>query len=211
MNDTNSNCLNYNTKNFNIQQLTRLREDSCYLAHNSKKIQKPGDYSTTNYKDCDCKAPNTKQLSLEQPVTFYRDGYGWTSNNGCNIDDDSRLRNSRNLTNYNEINQLYQRPYLTVPYMGRGAGNVCKESNLRSSEDTYQNRPCNNLAGVHIDRTTPQLDCIKNTIQDPIHLIPEDNDCDWVRGGQPSRQIIRNQDYLEKCGFKYNGKMWIRD
>ena len=32
--------------------------------------------------------------------------YGWTSNNGCNIDNDSKLRNARNLTNLREINQL---------------------------------------------------------------------------------------------------------
>ena len=52
--------------------------------------------------------------------------------------------------------------------------------------------------------------CIKESIQNAIHIIPEENDCSWVRGGQPSRQIIRNADYLKKCGYKYNGKLWIR-
>lgn len=204
------NCSKYDNKNFNIQNLTRIKEDKCYLTQNDKMISKPGMYSLTNFKDCECRAPNTKSLSLQNPSTFYRDGYGWTSNKGCNIDDDSTFRNSRNLTNLRNINTLYQRPYLTVPYMGRGSGNVCTESNLRSSEDTFQNRPCNNLAGITINRNIPQLDCIKDNIQNPIHLIPEVNDCNWIRGGQPSRQIIRNKEYLEKCGFKYNGKLWIR-
>ena len=205
-----TNCIDYNFKNFNIQQLTRLKQDNCYLNKNENTIIKPGEYYTKNFKDCECNAKITKNLSLEQPLTYYRDGFGWTSQNGCNIDKDSILRNSRNLTNYRDINQLQARPFLTVPYMGRGIGNVCDESILRNSEDTFQNRPCNNLAGVHIDRNVPQLPCIKTTIQNPIHIIPEDSDCTWLRGGQPSRQIIRNSDYLEKCGFKYNGKLWIR-
>ena len=42
-------------------------------------------------------------------------------------------------------------------------------------------------------------------------LVPEDNDKTRVRGGQPSRQVIRNKDYLNKCGFNYNGKYWERN
>ena len=91
-----------------------------------------------------------KELSLQQPPPF-TDGYGWTSDNGCNIDNDSKLRNARNLTDEREINQLLTRPS-AVPYMGRGVGNVCEESNLRTGEDTFQNRPCNNLAESMLDQ-----------------------------------------------------------
>ena len=208
MNDLN--CLETSKANFNIQQLTRLNEDKCYVDYSTNTSSQPGIYSTTNFKDCECSAPNTEELSLQQPVVQYKDGYGWTSSEGCNIDNDSYLRNARNLTNYREINQLFRRSYNTVPYMGKGHGDINKENSLRSSEDTYQNRPCNNLAGIHIDRNIPQIPCIKESIQNVIHIIPEENDCNWVRGGQPSRQIIKNADYLKKCGYKYNGKLWIR-
>ena len=164
-----------------------------------------------NYNDCTCEALYTKELSLQSPALFFKDGYGWTSRDGCNIDKDSKLRNADNLTNKREINQLFTRPYSTVPYMGRGEGDVCTESKLRSAEDTSQKRPCNNLAGIYIDRFTPQLPCIRQNIQNPRNLIPEDTDRAWVRGGQPSRQIIRNKNYLKKCGFKYNGKLWQKN
>ena len=118
------------------------------------------------------------------------------------------MRNGDRLTNKREINQLFTRPYATVPYMGRGEGDVCTESKLRNAEDTSQNRPCNNLAGIYIDRFVPQLPCVRQSVQNPKNLIPEDTDRTWVRGGQPSRQIIRNKNYLKKCGFSYNGKLW---
>ena len=40
------------------------------------------------------------------------------------------------------------------------------------------------------------------------HIIDENHG--WVRSGVPSRQMIRNKDYLEKCGYKYDGKQWIK-
>ena len=196
--------------NFNIQQLTRLKEDKCYLENEKKNSAKIGLYQTTNYKDCECLAPNVSKTSLEYPSHYYRDGYGWTSNKGCNIDNDSKLRNNDNLTNKNNINQLFQRPYLTVPYMGRGIGDVCLETRLKYNEDTSQSKSCNTLSGIYINRYTPQIPCIKENIQKVSNLIPEENDDNWIRGGQPSRQIIRNKDYLEKCGYTYNGKMWIK-
>jgi len=204
-------CINYYTNKFNIQELTRLKEDSCYKANRTNEAIKPGNYHTTNYHDCICNAPATKDLSLQQPSTFYKDGYGWVSNKGCSVDNDSILRNSRNLTNQREIHQLFTRFELTTPYMGRGNNDCCVESILRPGETTLQQKSCNSLSGVFIDRYTPQLSCIRENIQNPKNIIPENSDPSWVRGGQPSRQIIRNKDYLHKCGFNYNGKYWARN
>jgi hypothetical protein len=205
------NCSSYEDKGFGIQNRARLREDGCYIDTRYKQSERPGLYQITNFHDCDCEAPHTKQVSLEQPIILHRDGHGWTSIKGCNVDNDSDLRNARNLTNPRLIQQLYQRPYLSVPYMGRGVGDVCQETYLRPGEATYQSRPCNNLAGIHIEQQyLPQLPCISENIQNPIHIIPEDNDQAWLRGGQPSRQVIRNTDYLNRCGYSYDGKFWKR-
>tara|TARA_B100000575_G_scaffold293962_1_gene307262 strand:- start:4684 stop:5310 length:627 start_codon:yes stop_codon:yes gene_type:complete len=204
------NCIEYCNGSFGIQGLTRLKQDKCYLEKHNVEITKPGIYHTRNLHDCHCEAPFTKNLSLQQPSTFYRDGFGWTSNDGCNIDNDSSIRNSHNLTNTREIHQLRERMFLTVPYMGRGEGNSCIESVLRPGEDTMQQKSTNSLSGAFIDRYTPQLPCIRDNVQNPDNIIPENSDPAWLRGGQPSRQIIRNKDYLQKCGFSYTGKYWAK-
>ena len=206
-----SNCINYcENSEFGIQGLTRLREDACFLKRNKSDIGYGGKYMTRNNHDCNCEAPYTKEMSLQQPSTFYRDGIGWTSNDGCNIDNDSELRNARNLTNLKEVHQLFERPHLTTPFKGRGRGNATIESDIRGGETTMQHRSCNSLSGVFIDRYVPQLPCIRNNIQNPNNIIPENSDPSWLRGGQPSRQIIRNKDYLNKCGYSYNGKYWVK-
>lgn len=150
------NCIQYCSGKFGIQGLTRLSQDSTYANRRDSESSKPGTYQSRNLHDCNCEAPYTKELSLQHPDTYYRDGNGWTSNNGCNIDNDSKLRNSRNLTNTKEIHQLMERPFLTVPYMGRGEGNTCIESSIRPGEHTMQHKSTNSLSGTHIDRYTPQ-------------------------------------------------------
>jgi len=205
-----NNCIEYCSKNFEIHGLTRLREDSDYRARKQQDSLIPGNYSVSNYHDCHTEAPYTKELSLQQAGTFYRDGHGWTSTDGTNVDNDSKLRNARNLTNIKEIHQLTERSHLTTPYMGRGKGNATIESVIRGGDTTFQHKSCNSLSGAFIDRYVPQIPSIRNNIQNPNNIIPENSDPSWLRGGQPSRQIIRNKDYLNKCGFSYNGKYWAR-
>ena len=43
---------------------------------------------------------------------------------------------------------------------------------------------------------------LKTEIQDKKHIIPEDSKQDWVRGGLPTRQMVRNSDYLRRCQQK---------
>ena len=198
-----------NFQKLQFQELTRLNEDSCSvdLLHNTSL--KPGYYNTKNFRNINCK--KNKQIalnvSLAHPEIIHNDGYGISL---CDIDTDSRLRNAHNLTNLKNINQLYERPYLTTPYMGRGIGDICKETKMNPGESTMQKRPCNNLAGIHIDRFDTQVPCIKRNIQNSVNIIPEDTDNNWVRGGQDSRQLIRNKNYLKQCGYRYNNKLWSK-
>ena len=43
---------------------------------------------------------------------------------------------------------------------------------------------------------------LEQEVQDTQHIIPEDSMNSWVRGGLPTRQIIRNLDYMERCQAK---------
>ena len=59
---------------------------------------------------------------------------------------------------------------------------------------------CGPLSGVAtLDLTiTPMIDRLKNEVQNPTHIIPEDSMDSWVRGGLPSRQIVRNKEYMKR-------------
>ena len=207
------NCVNYNVKPLNYDQQSQLSYDNCAKQWRTKHSQMPGQYMTSNFHSCTCTAPANRGVALSQPTVNFQDGYGWTSINGCNIDADSKLRNNPNqLTNKNCKNILYTRPYKTVPYMGRGIGNPNIELKLKEGTDTYQSRPCLDLTEESFlgYTLTPMVPKLKKNVQNPIHLIPEAADSGWVRGGIPSRLLIQDSDYLEKCGYQLPGKSLIQ-
>ena len=201
---------NESATKLNINRKTRLVDESCYKTFRDLQNVSTSDYMITNYKDYKCAATNIRDIAMNEPTITYRDGYGWSSINGCNIDDDSKIRNADNLTNMRYIQQLNTRPYTSVPYMGRGVANPVLENKIITGEDTSQKKQCNTLSGIYIDRFVPLVPCLKDTIQNPVHLVTEVARSDWVWGGLPSRDLIRNSNYLSKCGYRKTDKGWFR-
>ena len=81
-----------------------------------------------------------------------------------------------------------------------GTGKTCSlyqdaESQLKMGEDTHVSKSVNSLSGITIDRFIPLIDCIKENVQNPKHLIPEH----WVRGGADTRSVLKNIDYRKEC------------
>lgn len=190
-------CTKYDGEQFVINQQTRLRTDGCAIEVDQRESEGPGQYTLSNFHSCDCGAEKVREIAFQHPQMIVRDGYGWGSTGGCKIDDDSNARLGCKHTNPRLIQQLYQRPYLTVPYMGNGCHYPDKESCLRFSEQTGEKRSCNVLAGVSIDRNIPMIDCLKNNIQNPNNLIEETYG--WIRGGESTRKNLKDIDYKGRC------------
>ena len=184
---------------FDTLKKTNIKDDDCNKDFDTIMSIAPGAYNLENFHSCRAGAPAVRSVQLSQPTMNINYGVGHIGERGALVDNDSLSKFSE-LTNKNTINILNERPYLTVPYMGRGIGNPVIEPVLRNSEDTSQHKPCNTLAGVTIDNYfTPMVPCLKREIQDTKHIIPEDSMKCWVRGGLPSRQIIKNMDYMKRC------------
>ena len=63
----------------------------------------------------------------------------------------------------------------------------------------------NALPGVSIGNYyTPMIPRLSKEVQNPIHIIPEDNAKEWVRGGVNSRDIFKQLDYKQRCNYKDN-------
>lgn len=197
-------CLRREGK-LDVHNLNRLNEDNCEKLFTTKQSESPGIYHLTQYRDCQCGVPQVVETAVENPMIQFRDGYGISE---CFMDEDSGLRVGQTRKNPKVPNQLFTRPYATVPFMGRGSGDSFVESQLRIGEDTLIKKQCNTLAGVNIPNVDPNhmpmIDHLKNNIQNPVHIIPHDALEGWVRGGAPSRQIVRDIEYLERCGSNYH-------
>ena len=69
---------------------------------------------------------------------------------------------------------------------------------------TTEQRPCNALSGAsNLPYSfTPMISKLESEVQDPKNIIPEDSMDAWVRGGLPTRQIIRNVDHMRRLQEK---------
>ena len=182
---------------FNLNMRASLNSDQATINHEVNQSQGPGNYIVDNTFACDCGLEKAKDVQLKQPNVNLTGGFGWMGENGCLIDNDSDLR-SNNLTNMKFINQLDSKQ--NSGFFGRGPHNVDVESEIRDSLIIKDKRTCGPLSGVStLDyKITPMIDRLKKEVQNSKHIIPEDSMGSWVRGGLPSRQIVRNKEYMKR-------------
>ena len=129
---------------------------------------------------------------------------GWIGEQGCLVNNDSALREDL-LTNKNYINQLPQR--YNAGYFGKGEFDVNTDSIIKSGNLTsFGSKACNVLSGVSLldHFYTPQVKKLRENVQNPIHIIPEDNMDTWKQGGVSTRQLMRNMDYYNRCELNNN-------
>ena len=205
------NCLNMDgTKKFNVNYKAMSHDDKCFIDIATRQSIGPGNYGVTNLYDCECLIPNTVKNATDNVFMNFKNGYG--SESGCVIDEGSKLRIGLH-RKYPKCNQqLFERPYKTVPLMAKGVFNADNDSVLKFAEDTRTPRSSNVLSGVSISQQyTPLIDHLFKNVQDPIHIIQESVDSSWVRSGQASRLIVRDSDYSTRCKKSYMNKSTNED
>lgn len=205
------NCIERDgSKKFNVNYKAMSYDDKCFVDIDTRQSIGPGNYGITNLYDCECLIPNTVKNATDNVLMTFKNGYG--TENGCVVDEGSKLRIGLH-RKYPKCNQqLFERPYKTVPLMSKGVFNANEESVLKFAEDTRTSRSNNVLSGITISQQyLPMIDHISYNVQNPIHIIQEENDKSWQRGGSLSRNIVRDSDYATRCQKAYMNKSTNED
>jgi hypothetical protein len=184
-----------------------LSQDDCALLARTLVNKSIADYTLfNNFFTANCKGGQTEKISefmTNNPNLHYRDGYGFASS--CGVDNDSELRNNSKMTHDREKIALCTRWYTAVPDLGRGGLIPNIESRLKYNEDTSDLRDCDRVTEKDFNRFIPLPKCMADNVQNPEHIVEK-----WTRGGDFTRDYVRSDGYLEKCGFYSDGKVWRR-
>jgi hypothetical protein len=197
------NCISFDgSKKLNLNYKAMSYDDACFVDTQTRQAIGPGNYAVTNYFDCECMIPQTIKNATDNVTVPFKNGYG--TEQACVVDDGSRLRWGLQ-KKYPKCNQqLFERPYKTVPYMGRGFLRPNEESELIFSEDTKIKRSCNTLSGITIPHQyTMLVDHLSANVQNEKHIVQEAVDPAWRRSGVASRLQIRDFDLIQRCGNNY--------
>lgn len=200
-----------NRKAFNLHYKAQAFDDPCFVDVQTRQSVGPGNYGVTNLYDCNTLIPDTIDKATNLPLVFFKNGYD--VGQGV-VDESSKLRIGLTKQYPRCPQQLFTRPYMTVPYAGRGPGNVDIETQIQPGESTGSKRSCNTLSGITIPNYfTPLIDHLAANVQNEKHIVEEAVDPAWVRSGVPSRLLIRDVDYLQRCQYSYmekkaNSEFW---
>ena len=116
---------------------------------------------------------------------------------GCNIDTNSDLLIGTINTHPKCRISLYERPFKTVPFLGRGSSNPVLESHIQQG-DMIQNKKSINTTTEQSYMpylNYPLIPSIENSITNPANLVEGVAAEGWIRGGVPSRELQKDKDY----------------
>jgi len=180
---------------YKFNEMSRIGIDHCSLDETDIQNVKHGDYMLTNHFSSDSTMSAPIEFALNQPNVFYK-GTKQVAFGGSNIDESSDLTIGSKITHDRGNLNLQQRSYITVPYLGRGTGNSDVELQLKTGESQINKKtanPSSELSFISY-KNYPLLDSVQQSIANPSNLLESEADGTWVRGGLPSRDLIRDSD-----------------
>ncbi len=181
---------------YTFNQTTRIGDDQCDLSQRNVQNSEAATYMLNNFRPA-CPMSNAVEFATSQPdVNFtgsFQVGIG-----GCNIDQNSELSLTRLSRPKCKIS-LQERPFVTVPYLGRGKSNPTLESQLQQGDLGSNRKSVNPSSEVCYSNytQTPMIPSLQATVSNPANLVEGVAAEGWIRGGLPSRELTRDKDYAE--------------
>lgn len=146
-----------------------------------------------------CETPNMRSPDFQYDHVNLRARIGYGVSSGCEIDQDSKLRNNMDALTRDRCRiQLFQRVFQGCPNLkpildDPGAELKFVEGVSTTSLEGTVLSCKKHIMEKDLSLRTPLVDCMKD-IQNPKHIVPV-----WVRGGDPTRDFVRRKEFMNSC------------
>jgi hypothetical protein len=144
-------------------------------------------------------------FAVQQPTMTFS---GISHGNGLNgnvIDDESNLVIKTEQTKPFEKLQLFQRPFASVPYLGRGSCDPALEAQLQHGEVVAGKKSVSTIMDKSFSQYLlyPTDDKMEERVNDASYTVEEAALDGWVRGGKSTREM--SNDDIMKQNNRPNG------
>jgi len=144
-------------------------------------------------------------FAVQQPTMTFS---GISHGNGLNgnvIDDESNLVIKTEQTKPFEKLQLFQRPFASVPYLGRGSCDPALEAQLQHGEVVAGKKSVSTIMDKSFSQYQlyPTDDKMEERVNDASYTVEEAALDGWVRGGKSTREM--SNDDIMKQNNRPNG------
>jgi len=172
------------SNNYSFYNAGRLANDSTVQTQQTIQNDRYAEYTTTNYFSDNAVDAQVSFATQQPAVMPSGDAVG------CNtIDTESELlhkvENERALGRLN----LMERPFLTVPYLGRGSVDPALELRLQEGEPMMEKKSTSTVMAQSFMGYTmyPINNDMENRVSDAKHTVEESAMKGWIRGGASTR------------------------
>lgn len=172
---------------YTFNNMGSLRADMTDQTQQNIQNTKFGSYNLSNFFS-DSASDSQIQFATQQPGILVRNG----GVSGAVIDVESNLFNKMENERSFEKLQLFERPFLTVPYLGRGGGDPTLESQLQQGEMIRDLKSVATISETSNRNYSeyPMRDDLRSQITNPANLVQELAMDGWIRGGASARESI---------------------
>ena len=182
--------------NYYFNNLGRIGEDSTDITQRTVSNTKFANYMLSNFVS-DKLSDSHVNFATQQPTMMFSGTAHGAGIGAAVIDSDSQLM--LNTTNERPLEklQLMQRPFITVPYLGRGAGDPTLESQLQQGEIVHDKKSVSTVTEQSFTGFTMfhSDDKMAQRANDPANSIEESALDGWTRGGMASREMSSDNHF----------------
>ncbi len=177
-----------------IYNLGRIGADPMDQARRDALNSKFSEHTLTHYYTDPAELSHFS-FATSQPTINFSAVNGGHGISGQTVDHESALKHQMEQTRSLEKLQLNTRPFLTVPYLGRGSCDTLLECQLRSGENSNEKKSTGTImTKSFIDH---RLHPTEHGV-DVTHTVEDAALDGWVRGGERTRQIASDVHYSQQ-------------
>jgi len=176
-------------KDYTFYNVDRIEDDSTCRTQQTVQNMEYANYTTSNFFR---EFPSTAQLDFatSQQIIMPNSTFGG-SGVGMNVDTDSILHLKTEQERALGKLQLMQRPFATVPYLGRGSADPTLELRLLEGQSVSDLKSTSTIMSQSFMGYTlyPTSTKMTDRVQDPKYTVEEAALDGWVRGGSSTREM----------------------
>lgn len=181
---------------YTFNQKTRIGDGGCGLSQKNVENARSANYMLDNMWPA-CPMTEAISFATSQPDVNFT-GSHHVGMGGCNIDASSQLEGlGMGLVHPKCRISLQQRPFATVPFLGRGKSDAVLESRLQQGAMGTSRKSVVPASEVTYETDTPLIPSLKATVANPANLVEGVASQGWIRGGLPSRELVRDEQHAK--------------
>jgi hypothetical protein len=181
---------------FNFNNMGRISLDSTDQSQKNIYNTRFANYTLSSYFS-NVASDSHVNFATEQPTTLFSGMVNGHGLSGQSVENESKMffamKNERPI----EKLMLFPRPFLTVPYLGKGSCDPALESQLQQGEIVHDKKSVSTIMEKSFSDYSlyPTNSDMKSRVEDPAKNVEEAALNGWVRGGMTTRDMSTDSKF----------------